>query len=256
MSLEAQAGSAVSAGALHGCLVEGDPEQRKRERRVRRSALVISVSIQSVILAGLVLLPLFGKPERIALAGVIPLPPYRAPAGHPHVGDTSQNRIPRTISHFYEPMVIPRTIATHGVPSPEPQELGIEGVGRGETPGMGEIPLADARSGVTPPPPPQTHVAPPRVVHVTRLDPAMLIHRVEPLYPALARQIGRGGHVELRAVIAVDGSVQSLQIVSGDPLFYQSALDAVRQWRYSPTVLNGQMVEVDTYITVIYNMLR
>jgi TonB family protein len=62
--------------------------------------------------------------------------------------------------------------------------------------------------------------------------------------------------VELRAIIATDGTIQSLQVVSGDPLFYQSVLEAVRQWRYRPTVLNGIAVEIDTFITVIYNMQR
>ena len=84
----------------------------------------------------------------------------------------------------------------------------------------------------------------------------MLIHRVEPVYPTLPRQLGRSGRVELRAIIATDGSIQSLEVVGGDPLFYQSARDAVRQWRYSPTVLNGQPVEIDTYISVIYSMER
>lgn len=82
----------------------------------------------------------------------------------------------------------------------------------------------------------------------------MLIHRVEPLYPPLPRQIRREGRVELHAIIATDGSIQSLQVVDGDPLFVQSALDAVRQWRYRPTVLNGQPVEIDTHITVIYTL--
>jgi protein TonB len=91
---------------------------------------------------------------------------------------------------------------------------------------------------------------------MTRLDPAMLTHRVEPVYPTLAKQLGRSGRVELKAVIATDGSIQSLQVAGGDPLFYQSAMDAVRQWRYSPTVLNGQPVEIDTYISVIYTMQR
>jgi protein TonB len=91
---------------------------------------------------------------------------------------------------------------------------------------------------------------------MTRLDPAMLTHRVEPVYPTLAKQLGRNGRVELKAVIATDGSIQSLQVAGGDPLFYQSAMDAVRQWRYSPTVLNGQPVEIDTYISVIYTMQR
>jgi protein TonB len=82
----------------------------------------------------------------------------------------------------------------------------------------------------------------------------MLIRRVEPSYPALAKQIHKEGQVELRAIIATDGTIQSLQVVSGDPLFLRSAEDAVTQWRYRPTVLNGQPVEIETYITVIYTL--
>jgi protein TonB len=82
----------------------------------------------------------------------------------------------------------------------------------------------------------------------------MLIHRVEPVYPALARQTHREGQVELRAVIATDGTIQSLQVVKGDALFLHSATEAVTQWRYRPTVLNGQPVEIETYITVIYTL--
>ncbi len=104
-----------------------------------------------------------------------------------------------------------------------------------------------------PPQPPADTVRTPRL-RVTTVEPAMLIHRVEPLFPILARQTHQGGRVELRAIIATDGSIQSLQVVSGDPLFIQSALEAVRQWRYRPTILNGQPVEVETSITVIYQM--
>lgn len=82
----------------------------------------------------------------------------------------------------------------------------------------------------------------------------MLIHRVEPVYPKLAIQIHREGRVEMHARIATDGTIQSLEIVSGDPIFYLSAKEAVTQWLYRPTVLNGQKVEVDTYITVIYTL--
>ena len=80
----------------------------------------------------------------------------------------------------------------------------------------------------------------------------MLIHRVEPVYPTLAKQTHRDGRVELRAIIGTDGTIQSLQIVVSDPLFDISAREAVSQWRYRPTILNGQPVEIDTYITVIY----
>jgi protein TonB len=74
------------------------------------------------------------------------------------------------------------------------------------------------------------------------------------VYPTLAKQIHKEGRVELRAIIGTDGTIRSLQIISGDPLFFNSAREAVEQWLYKPTVLNGQPVEIDTYITVIYNM--
>jgi protein TonB len=117
-----------------------------------------------------------------------------------------------------------------------------------------QIPLIDTRSH--PEQPRETTVDPPRKIHVTHLDPAMLTVRIEPVYPVLMKQTGRSGQVQLHAIIAVDGTIQSLQVVSGDPGFYRSATEAVRQWRYKPTVLNGSPVEVDTFITVIYNIGR
>ncbi len=84
----------------------------------------------------------------------------------------------------------------------------------------------------------------------------MLIRRVEPIYPPLGIQLRREGRVELHAIISTDGSIQSLEVITGDPLFIQSALNAVREWRYRPTILDGQPIEVDTHITVVYTLNR
>jgi len=73
---------------------------------------------------------------------------------------------------------------------------------------------------------------------------AKLVKKVTPLYPQMARQVRVSGTVELIGVIAKDGTIQQLQVVSGHPLLVKAALDAVRQWIYSPTLLNGQAVEV------------
>jgi periplasmic protein TonB len=83
-----------------------------------------------------------------------------------------------------------------------------------------------------------------------------LTNRVQPIYPVLARQAGITGVVVLHAIIAKDGSVSQLEIISGHPLLAQAALDAVRQWRYQPEVLNGDPVEVDTTITVNFQLGR
>ena len=245
-----------SLGSLEGCLVEGNPEQRRRERRLRRRALFFSILIEAAVVALLVLLPLFGKTQPVARAVQTPIPPYSRYAGassDPGVHG-ADHRLPDAC-HFCVPRQIPPIIVTRAGPSDEgandaPQGLGLSVPG---APGGGGIPIQDARTSV-PPPPPEQHAARPTVVRMTQLDPAMLIYRVDPVYPALPKQIHKEGRVELHARIATDGSIQSLEVVSGDPMFFQSAFEAVRQWRYRPTILNGQPVEIDTRITVIYTM--
>jgi protein TonB len=79
---------------------------------------------------------------------------------------------------------------------------------------------------------------------------AALIYRVEPVYPVIAKQIHLGGAVHLRAIIKADGSVGELTLLDGNPILGIAAETAVRQWRYKPTLLSGQPVEVETIITV------
>jgi protein TonB len=244
-------------GSLRGCLVDGDAEQRGHERRVRRRALVISVVVQSAILAALVFVSLFGKGESIALAKVTPIPPYSPYRDASPNPGAPHPRGPQNPCHFCAPPSISPTIVTHdpATTGKEPNEPNLPGIGPG-IPGApnGFIPLPDSRRIVPPPDDTNLHPVRPSIVRITRLDPGMLIHRVEPVYPPIARQIHKEGRVELRAIIGTDGTIQSLQIVAGDPLFEISAREAVQQWRYRPTVLNGQPVEIDTYITVIYTM--
>ena len=218
-----------------GCLVEGDAEQRAREKRMRRRALGVSLLLQAAALAAVILVPLFWNSAR--------RPAPQRPSGGAH----------SPVCTFCQPNVIP-----NHPPTANP--------GSRETPGDPNFPLVPDGPGVpwgrpdgVPFAGEDTHRLPPPVqttrrIQVAKIEPAMLVRRVEPVYPPLARQIHRSGRVELRAVIATDGTIQSLQMVGGDPFFYLSARDAVLQWRYRPTLLNGQVVEVETIITVIYQM--
>jgi len=81
-----------------------------------------------------------------------------------------------------------------------------------------------------------------------------LIHHVNPAYPNLARQARIQGTVRLQALIAGDGRVAQLAVVSGHPLLVQSALEAVRQWRYQPTLRDGEPMEVITTVDVVFGM--
>jgi protein TonB len=242
-------------GSLQGCFVEGNVEQRARERRIRRRALVISIALQSAIIAAIILIPLLGKPERIALANMTPIPPYY-PNRTPVRPDTPARPNPGHARISSDHTVFqPPHIPDHVDQSPEPASPEPPGIPSGPGPGtpcVGCIALDDSRP--QPERPAELRHESPHRLLVTHLEPAMLIRRVEPVYPPLAIQIHREGQVELHAIISTDGTIQSLQVVNGDPLFLQSATDAVRQWRYRPTVLNGQPVEIETYITVIYTL--
>lgn len=87
-----------------------------------------------------------------------------------------------------------------------------------------------------------------------KVQAAKLIRQVQPIYPALARQTRVQGVVTLEAVIGTDGTIQKLQVLNGHPLLVPNAVQAVKQWMYSPTVLNGKAVEVKTTIEIRFTL--
>jgi len=106
-------------------------------------------------------------------------------------------------------------------------------------------------------PPKEVIIHPPAGMRIRlggTITAAHLIARVSPVYPPLARQTRISGTVRLHVIIGKEGSVQQLEVVSGHALLVQSALDAVRHWKYQPTLLNGEPVEVDTTVDVIYSL--
>jgi protein TonB len=242
-------------GSLSNCLVEGDSQSEKRARRIKQRAVAISIILQSLALVALVLFPLLGKGERISLKDATPIPPY-APIGdrRPSTTPPRHGAHIHPLCHFCVPTNIPPTVVNHDQATTAERDVSqgdpIPGLrSNSGTPG-GNIPAS--QHPVLPPPD-----DPPTVVRHSVSEPAQmaqLIRRVEPIYPPLAKQIQREGRVELRAIISTAGTIESLEVISGDPLLIQSALAAVREWRYRPTILNGRPIEVDTRITVIYTL--
>jgi protein TonB len=252
MSSEERVKAEPCASAFSGCLVDGDAATTARERRIKRRAIVISVVLQTMGLAALVIAPLFAKPAELNERIFVPVPAYRHSAAPRHPSEAPPNRQQPQRCAFCAPTRIPPTIVTIDRSGPPEQPTGpVVPIGAGGPEEQnGLVNIFDVRR--TPDVPDNT-TAKKRLV-IAHLDPALLVRRIEPVYPALARQIRRNGKVELHALIAIDGTVQSLEVVSGDPLFVSSALEAVKQWRYKPTYLNGNPMEVDTYITVIYTL--
>ncbi len=120
------------------------------------------------------------------------------------------------------------------------------------------LPQTPAAPAVAPPPPPAPSAAPrpeaPAVRVGGQVRNAQLISRVEPVYPTLARQTRVQGRVELEATVARDGTVKNVRVVSGHPLLAPAAVEAVKRWRYRPTLLNGEAVEVTTRVAVGFSL--
>jgi TonB family protein len=103
-------------------------------------------------------------------------------------------------------------------------------------------------------PPPPMRSPPSRIKVGGKVQAAMLVHQVLPIYPIYAKDEHISGTVLLHVIIARDGSIQTVEFVSGPDEMKKSAIDAVKQWRYRPTTLNGQPIEVDTTVQVVYSL--
>jgi periplasmic protein TonB len=241
---------------LSDCLVDSDEDATRRAQQRRRKALTISLAVEFLLVAALLAGPLLNPSTMSARYAVVPIPPY---GGTPSPGTSHPIRHP--IGHpiipgptiLYRPGIQPPHPAAYGGASDDgPPDTGV-GVGgcEGCLPGRPGVPGGSENGPPVPrPPEPRPPVASKPVFVSQGAQEAMLIRRVEPLYPTIARQIHLSGTVELRAIIAKDGGVIDLEVVSGNPILARAAVEAVRQWRYRPTRLNNQPIEVQTFITV------
>lgn len=157
------------------------------------------------------------------------------------------------------PTVIPKTIERIK-DEPEPMQSAAVGVVGGVPGGMpggspGGVLGSIISSAAAPPPPPPPRATTPKRIRVGgQVESAKLIFRPTPEYPPLAKMARIQGTVRLEAIISRDGTIQDLRVVSGHPLLVKSAIEAVQRWRYQPTLLNGEPVEVVTEVDVIFNL--
>ena len=113
---------------------------------------------------------------------------------------------------------------------------------------MGGVPGA-------PPPPPPPKAKPSGPVRIGgQVAAANLIKKVQPVYPPLAKSARVQGQVEFTAIIGKDGTIRELKLVRGHPLLVNAAKEAVQQWKYKPTMLNGEAVDVITQIDVNFTL--
>jgi protein TonB len=232
--------------------------------------MAVSALLQCLLIALLVLLPLLFTR---AVSPAVPHILIGAPTGPGRSADPEparqavQRSAQRIRSEFTDgrlitPVRIPRTaeIITD-LGAGEPSADGRPGI-------IGTVPGAGAGHGLdilnflprpgTPPPPQPATPPPPRIqkplVVSSGVQEAKLISRPMPLYPPLARAARISGVVRLVAFIGEAGTIEELRVVEGHAMLVQAALEAVRQWHYRPTILNGHPVRVETTIDVVFTL--
>src|ERR1700722_8094690 len=215
--------------------------------------VILSMIFQVAFLAVLILIPLIYTEAlpKTMMATLLVAPPPPPPPPPPPIAQIVHVK-PQVhlmdAGKLVTPKVIPKDIKI--IKEDAPDMSGMQGGVVGGVAG-GQMGGVIGGVGAAPPPPKPTQQ---RIRQGGQVQAAKLVNKVQPLYPPLARQTRISGTVRLHAIIAKNGSVEQLEVISGHPLLVQAALDAVRQWKYQPTTLNGENVEVDTTIDVIFSL--
>jgi protein TonB len=233
--------------------------------------VVVSFILQILAIGVLVLIPLIYTDTlpKATLTSFLVAPPPPPPPPPPPAAAAPVKVVkvaPRQFDagRLMAPKQIPKEIAMikeEELPPPSASAGvvgGIPGGVPGGAPGgviggiIGSVPTA------APPPPPPVKVEKPATPQRIRVggnvQAANLIRKVTPQYPPLAKQARVQGTVRFQAIIGKDGTIQNLQVISGHPLLVPAATDAVKQWLYRPTLLNGEPVEVVTQIDVNFTL--
>ncbi len=246
-----------------------DALMENMEKDTSRWSVMLSTALQLLLVGIALLIPLINYYELPAadFVSFLTAPPPPPPPPPPPAAIVQVKAVPKEFDSgaLTQPVAIPDKVAIieEDIQAPSAGIAGVVGGVPGGSVGgqiggvLGGI-ITAAASNAPPPPPPPPPVkkkAPPKRIRVGgNVAKARLTRQVRPQYPQLARQARIQGTVKLSAVIAKDGTIQKLEVMSGHPLLVPAALAAVKQWRYRPTLLNGEAVEVLTNIDVNFTL--
>ncbi|HUS18195.1 MAG TPA: energy transducer TonB [Terriglobales bacterium] len=215
-------------------------------------ATTLSITIQTMLIAALIALPIF-RPDALPLQMktlTAPIAFGRPHSPSPPPTTTRQPATNATAQFVFTGRIPthPATLSSDQAPGPYVPGTLIAGVPSGV---RNLFPATTV--SLNPPPVPDRPVAHPRI---SVPDPGKVVFQTQPIYPTIAIQSRQEGTVILRAVIDRSGRISNVQVLSGPALLQRAARDAVEQWRYRPYILNGQPVEVETQITVNFKLSK
>ena len=230
----------------------------KAKRRL--STTILSFALQVALVGVLILIPLIytdALPKTQLMTFLVAPPPPPPPPPPPAAAVVKVVKIVSEVvnGQLRTPTKIPQKVQM--IKEEEaPPDLGSGGVPGGVPGGIPGGSTGGVIGGIlssTPVAVPK--VATPQRVRVsTGVATGLLIKKVQPSYPPLAKQARIQGHVMLQAEISKDGTIQNLQLISGHPMLAPAAIEAVKQWRYKPYLLNGEPVAVETQVDVIFSL--
>ena len=214
---------------------------------------ILSFLFQVALVAVLILIPLLiteALPRTQLKISIASPPPLGPP---PHVAMAKAIKIVQSdLVHgqLRAPTSIPKQVKMIAEEEAPPAIAGngvVDSVQSGRTDGQDSV-ISSIGSST---PVAVLKIVTPTLVRVSQgVTAGMLTHKVQPTYPPLARQARIQGVVVLQAEISKDGAIQNLFLISGHPMLVPAAIEAVKQWRYRPYILNGEPVAVETQITV------
>jgi protein TonB len=216
---------------------------------MRVYTLVFSILVHAMAVAAFVIAPLFAttelpEPHRSSVLA-LPRPVTVASPDEPK----ERARAAEPSSEAAAPVAATPTIAPIGLSDPPP-DLSIGG----DPSSLPFVwPGGSAADGDPVPPPPARNEPPPRHVGGVIRPPSKTVH-VAPVYPAIARAAKVQGMVILEAVISATGRVEDVKVLRSVPLLEDAAIDAVRQWQFTPTILNGEPIPVVMTVTVMFTL--
>ena len=226
----------------------------------RRASMPFAYMLQALLMAGLILYPLI-KMEALPrgqLMTFLVAPPPPPPPPPPPAKVVQVKRLQRKVTAddlMRAPTAIPDKIVKIVEDTTPVPTAGVVGGVTGGMPGgtAGGV-IGGIISAMAAPPPPPKPKAPKRIRLGGQVQAAKLIRKPTPVYPPLAKMARIQGSVRLEAIISRGGAIKDLKVISGHPLLVKAALDAVQRWRYQPTMLNGEPVEVITQIDVNFRL--
>jgi protein TonB len=235
-------------------------ESGNRFKTKRLSTTILSFSLQVGLICILILIPLIytdALPKTQLMTFLVAPPPPPPPPPPPAAAPVKVVKMQSELvnGQLRTPTKIPEKVQM--IKEEEaPPDLGAGGVPGGVPGGIPGGSAGGVIGGIissTPVAVPK--VATPQRVRVSQgVSQGLLIRRVQPNYPPLAKQARIQGQVVLQAEISKDGTIQNLQLISGHPMLAPAAIEAVKQWRYKPYLLNGEPVAVETTVLVNFSL--